>query len=151
MLTKQIIEFKLRGLGPLGRTCSPTQGRIYEGGALGHGPPFGSPGLQNCIEKWAKLSHGPPPFASWASDFGLEITRFGHEIWVKTFFFVLHLISGEKWDEIWVWQFQILIYVHLKISEVFGPPFSKSCVRYCTYNWLFSCQNKNKENLRVDY
>ena len=29
MLIKQIIEFKLRGLGPLDRTCSPTTGYFY--------------------------------------------------------------------------------------------------------------------------
>ena len=29
-------------------------------------------------------------------------------------------------------QFQILIYVPLKFSEVSGPPILKSCVRYCS-------------------
>ena len=33
---------------------------VFRGGPLGHGPPFGSPGLQNCIKKWAKLRHAPP-------------------------------------------------------------------------------------------
>ena len=29
MLIEQIIEFKLRGLGPLNRTCTPTTGYFY--------------------------------------------------------------------------------------------------------------------------
>ena len=29
MLIEQIIEFKLRGLGPLDRTCSPTTGYFH--------------------------------------------------------------------------------------------------------------------------
>ena len=29
MLTEQVIEFKLRGLGPLDRACSPTTGYFY--------------------------------------------------------------------------------------------------------------------------
>ena len=29
MLIEQIIEFKLRGFGPLDRTCSPTTGYFY--------------------------------------------------------------------------------------------------------------------------
>ena len=29
MLIEQIIEFKLRGLGPLDRTCSPATGYFY--------------------------------------------------------------------------------------------------------------------------
>ena len=29
MLIEQIIEFKLRGMGPLDRTCSPTTGYFY--------------------------------------------------------------------------------------------------------------------------
>ena len=29
MLIEQIIEFKLRSLGPLDRTCTPTTGYIY--------------------------------------------------------------------------------------------------------------------------
>ena len=65
---------------PIGSKISYLQGYystimargIFRGGPLGHGPPFGSPGLQNCIEKWAKLRHGPP-FVSWASGFWLEI------------------------------------------------------------------------------
>ena len=67
-------------------------------------PPLGR---QDCkIAKKSEQNWGiAPPFASWASGFGLEI-------W---------LILGEKWDEIWVWQFQILIYVPLKFSEVSGP------------------------------
>ena len=40
----------------------------------------------------------------------------------RPFFFALHLFWGKKWDEIWVWQFQILIYVFLKFSEVSAPP-----------------------------
>ena len=87
---------------------------LVGGGALGHGPPFGSPGLQNWIEKWAKLRHGPP------------LCKLGIRLWARN-----HLILGENLDEIWVWQFQILIYVPFKFSEVSGPPFSKSCVRYC--------------------
>ena len=70
-----------------------------------------------------------PPFASWASGFGLEITWF----WAKTgmkfewrpffccffvFFFCSSSDFGRKWEEIWVWQFQILIYVPFKFSEV---------------------------------
>ena len=50
----------------------------------------------------------------------------GRNLSKDPFFFALHLILGEKWDEIWVWQFQILIYVHLKFSEVSAPtPLSK--------------------------
>ena len=29
MLIEQVIEFKLRGLGPPGRTCTPTTGYFY--------------------------------------------------------------------------------------------------------------------------
>ena len=29
MLNEQIIEFKLRGMGPLDRTCTPTTGYLY--------------------------------------------------------------------------------------------------------------------------
>ena len=29
MLVEKIIEFKLRGLGPLNRTCTPTTGYFY--------------------------------------------------------------------------------------------------------------------------
>ena len=46
----------------------------------------------------------------------------GRNLSEDLFFFALHLILGEKWDEIWVWQFQILIYVPLKFSEVSSPP-----------------------------
>ena len=45
-------------------------------------------------------------------------------------FFNLQLILGKKLDWIWVEQFLIFIFVLLKFSEVHGPPFSKSCVRY---------------------
>ena len=149
-------------------------------------PPFGSPGLHNCIEKWAKLRHGHPlcklGIRLWAQNHlilggkwdeiwmktfffapHLILGENWDKIWVKTFFmlftwfwaktgtkfewrpfffcslpdfgrkmgrnlsedlfFALHLILGEKWDEIWVWQFQILIYVPLKFSEVSAPPF----------------------------
>ena len=71
-------------------------------------------------------------------DFGRKMGRNLREDLFFCFFFALHLILGEKWDEIWVWQFQILIYVPLKFSEVFGPSFSKSCVRYwIRLNWCW--------------
>ena len=97
--------------------------------------------------KVSKIEAWPPPFASWASGFGLEITWYWVKnetkfegrpfffllftwFWAKNgtkfewrlFFSALRLILGEKWDEIWVWQFQILIYVPLKFSEVSAPP-----------------------------
>ena len=31
--------------------CMSSARGVFRGGALGHGSPFGSPGLQNCIEK----------------------------------------------------------------------------------------------------
>ena len=122
-----------------------SSGAYLGGEALGHGPPFGSPGLQNCIEKWAKLRHGAP-FVSWASGFGLEITWYwaknGTKFEWRPFFFALHLILGEKWDEIWAWQFQILIYVPLKFSKVSAhPPFSKSCIRYWV-SWHKNCRKR---------
>ena len=111
------------------------------GGAIGPWPPppFGSPGLQNCIEKWAKLRHGPPPLQvghqalgsksadfEWRPFFFCSPPDFGRKTgWNLSedlFFFALHLILGETWDEIWAWQFQILIYVPLKFSEVSAPP-----------------------------
>ena len=47
------------------------------------------------------------------------------------FYFALHLILGRKSDEISVEQFLIQIFVFPKFTEISGPPFSKSCVRYC--------------------
>ena len=104
-------------------------GAYLGGGPLGHGPLFGSPGLQNCLEKWAKLRHGPPLWvghqtfrllAGNLSDFERKTGRnLSEDLF---FFFALHLILGEKWDEIWVWLFQILIYAPLKFSEVSAPP-----------------------------
>ena len=38
-------------------------------------------------------------------------------------FFALHLISGEKSDQIWVEQFLVQIFVLLKFSEVPAPLF----------------------------
>ena len=87
-------------------------GAYLGGGHWAMALPFESPGLQNCIEKWAKLRHAPP-FASWASGFGLEISWF----WVKTFFFALHLILGEKWDEIWVKTFFFVFAIHLILAK----------------------------------
>ena len=61
-------------------------------------PPFGSPGLQNSIEKWAKLRHAPPlpvghqALGSKSPDFG----RKWNEIWVKTFFFCCSPDFGRK-------------------------------------------------------
>ena len=49
----------------------------------------------------------------------------GRNLSEDLFFFALHLILGEKWDEIYVRQFQILIYVPLKFSEVSGPSLFK--------------------------
>ena len=83
-------------------------------------PPFGSPGLQNCIEKWAKLRRPPPPplcklgIRLWARNH-LILGEKWDEIWVKTFFFfflvfALRLILGEKWDEIWVKTFFFLLF-----------------------------------------
>ena len=66
-------------------------------------PPLGSPGLQNCIEKCAKLSHGPPlqvghqALGSKSPDIGRKM---GRNLSENLFFFALHLILGEKWDEI---------------------------------------------------
>ena len=128
------------------------QGRILGGGGdWAMAPPFGSPGLQNCIKKWAKLRHAPPPpsFVSWASGFWLEVwVILGEkrdEIWVKTFFlsFALHLILGEKWDEIWVWLFQILIYVPLKFYEVSGLPLFK-ILRTLLFTEIFNFDNKTR-------
>ena len=51
--------------------------------------PFESPGLQNCIGKWAKLRHGPP-----------LLCKLGIRLWARN-----HLILGEKQDEIWVKTF----------------------------------------------
>ena len=64
----------------------------------------------------------------------------------RPFFFALHLILGERWDEIWVWQFQILINVPLKFSEVLAHSFSKFCLRYWSWSlhkWLLQYQNSN--------
>ena len=78
---KKHVKFETRLLSTRG---------VFRGGPLGHGPPFGSLGLQNCIVKWAKLRHGPP-FVSLASGFWLEIWVSSGEKrdgpWVKTFFF----------------------------------------------------------------
>ena len=101
-------------------------------------PPFGLPGLQNCIEKWAKLRHGFPLWKlgirfdctkgmlrAFLSGFGLKVGLKASEelffllftwFWAKNgtkfewrpFFFALHLILGKKWDEIWVKTFFIL-------------------------------------------
>ena len=86
-----------------------------------------------CIEKWAKLRHGPC-FASWASGFRLEIIWYWAKIGTKfewrPFFFVcffaLHLILGENWDEMWVMIFFFLfIWFWAKIGTKFkwGPFF----------------------------
>ena len=90
----------------------------------------------------------PPLFASWALGFQALGSKFewfwqkmgrklsedlffcsspdsgrkmGQNLSEDHFFFALHLILSEKWKEIWVRQFQILIYVPLKFSEVSGP------------------------------
>ena len=107
---------------------------------MGHGPSFRSPGLQNCLEKWAKLRQGPflckLGIRPWARVTWYIGRKMGQNLILSEDlffgFFALHLILSKKWDEIWVWQFQILIYVPLKFSEVSGPPppFFKSCVRY---------------------
>ena len=115
-----------------GETTSLNAG-AYLGGALGHGPPFGLPGLQS----WGM----PPPL------YKLDI-----RLWVRN-----HLILGEKWDEIWVKTFFLLFTwfwrkmgrnlnvtisnSDLCSSQIFGsfwppPPFSKSCVRYCLNAFL---------------
>ena len=46
-------------------------------------------------------------------------------------FFALHLILGEKSDWFRAEQFLIQTFALLIFSEVSGPPFSKSCIRYC--------------------
>ena len=61
----------------------------YLGGGIGPWPPFGSPGLQDYIKKWAKLRHAPPP-----------LCKLGIRLWAQN-----HLILGEKWDEICVTTF----------------------------------------------
>ena len=63
--------------------------RAKPGAYLGEGP-LGH-GLQNCIEKWAKLRHAPPP---------LQVGHQAFKLWDRN-----HLILGEKWDEIWVKTF----------------------------------------------
>ena len=141
-------------------------GAYLGGGPLGHGPPFGSLGLQNCIVKWAKLRHGPPPFVSWASGFRLEIWVSSGEKrngpWVKTFFFfcsspkfgrkmgrnlsedLFFLCSSPKFGR----KMRLNLSgttsdSDLCSSQIFWnfwpPPFSKSCVRYCMNRTLFTC------------
>ena len=103
---------------------------VFRGGAIGPWPPFGSPGLQklhrkvNKIEAWppSPLQVGHQALGSKSTDFGRKM---GRNLSEDLFFFALHLILGEKWDEIWVWQCQILIYVPFKFSEVSGPPLFK--------------------------
>ena len=73
------------------------------------------------------MRHGPSPplqvvlqgLGSKSPDIGRKMGRNESE---DLFFFALHLILGEKWNEILVSQFQILIYVPLKFSEVSSPP-----------------------------
>ena len=134
----------------------------YLRGAIGPWPPFRSPRLQNCIEKWAKSRHGPP-FARLATGFELEITWFW--IWVKTFFFALHLIFGEKSDEIWVktfffcsspdfrrksrtnfecGNFNFRTMLLSNFLKFLARPFSKSCVRYCLWalGYIFASKSR---------
>ena len=99
---KKGLRLKISGFKSKWRRGRPG---AYLGG--GHGPPFGSLGLQNCIVKWAKLRHGPP-----LCKLGIRLSSFWLEIWVSSgertlskdlffFFFALHLNLAEKWDEIW--------------------------------------------------
>ena len=106
------------------------QSGAYLGGAIGSclPPPFGSLGLQNCLEKWAKLRHAPFPslcklgIRLWALN-RLILGEKWDKMWVKTFFFLfsfsfaLHLILGEKWDEIWVKNFFFCFALHLIFGE----------------------------------
>ena len=92
----------------------------YLGGAIGPWPLLWVAKIAKLHRKVSKIE-ACPPFARWATGFELEITWFW--IWGKTFFFsALHLILGEKLDEIWEWQFQLQNYVPLKFSEVSAPP-----------------------------
>ena len=111
-------------------------------------PLFGSPGLYNCIEQYAKLRYGPPLwklgtrfyhtvglFCAFLLGLHPRLGKKSDSISVKTFFFSLHLSLGEKSDCFWMEQFLIQIFVLLKFSELPAPlPFSKSCVRYCVYH-----------------
>ena len=88
---------------------STTRG-VFRGGPLGHGPPFGSQGLQNCIVKWAKLRHGPllcklgiRLLAGNLSEFGWKTGRTLSKdlfFFFSFFFFGDHLILGRK--NLWI-------------------------------------------------
>ena len=113
--------------------------RGYPGAYLGGAivpwiPPFGSPGLQICIEKRAKLRHAP------LCKLG---KRFDH---TKAMFYAFVLGFGRKFgsnlsEDIFFCSSPdfgrnnlIQTFALLTFSEVSGPPpFSKSCVRYGGY------------------
>ena len=73
---------------------------------MGHGPPFGSPGLQKLHRKVSKIEAWPPPLqvghqalGSKSPDFGRKMGRnLSEDLFFV--FFALHLILGEKWDKI---------------------------------------------------
>ena len=124
----------LRGLKPRG---------VFRRGAIGSWHK-----LQNCIEKRTKLRHGQVGHQAFRllaenlSDFGRKTGQnlsgdlfflFFTWLWVKNgtkfewrpFFFALHMILDEKWDEISEWLFQSLIYVPRKFSGFWPPPLFK--------------------------
>ena len=74
----------------------------YLGGAIGPWPPLWVARIAKLYRKVSKIEAWPHPFASWASGFGLEINgrKMGRNLSEDLFFFALHLILGEKWDEI---------------------------------------------------